>query len=174
MSYSTCAMVAARIPNLINGASTLDDFDDSIRPASSEIRTFMSGGCALIEAKLAAIGFSAPGSGGVLSDYLGDIEADYAAWRSELSRSSPRTAKGERSRADDFRKAYEAALRQLDKMDLGMLGFTRLQAAGSGWYAGGVSVADKQAVESNADRVDPAFERGKFANPEGNVSDNQT
>ena len=166
MAYSTCAMVAARIPNLINGASTLDDFEADIRPASSEIRQFMSGGCEMIEAKINSMGFAAPGAGGTLSDYLGDIEADYAAWRSELSRSSPRTAKGERSRADDFRKAYEAALRQLDKMDLSMLGFSLISATGSGWYSGGTSVTDKRAAEADTDRVSPRIARGQFADPE--------
>jgi hypothetical protein len=159
-------MVAALIPNILNGASNLDNLGEKIRPASSEIRSFMSGGCSLINAKLAAMGFSPVAEGAALFDFLADIEANYAAWRCELSRSSPRTAKGERSRADDFRKAYEANLRQLDKMDLTMLGFTPLQATGSGWYMGGVSEADKAAVESNADRVDPRFAREQFANPE--------
>ncbi len=174
MSYSTCSMVAGLIPNLLNGATTLDYLSDDIVPASAEIRKFMSGGCSLIQAKFYSMGFTPPASGGALGDYLADIEASYAAWRSELARSSPRTAKGERSRADDFRKAYEAGLRQLDKMDLTMLGFTPSQSTGSGWYAGGVSQSDKDAVASDADRVDPAFERGKFANPEGNANDNQT
>lgn len=175
MSYSTCAMVGGRIPNLINGASDIENTcDPKLVPASATIVTFMSGGCALIQAKINAMGFAAPDAGGLLTDWFGDIEADYAAWRAELSRSSPRTAKGERSRADDFRKAYEAALRSLDKMDLGMLGFTRLEAQGSGWYVGGVSVSDKEAVESNSDRVAPAITRDGFANPERDANDNQS
>ena len=165
MAFSTCAQVAALIPNLLNGASNLDDLAEDVRPASTAIRSFMSGGCALIIAKFNTMGF-APAGGGVLADFLADIEANYAAWRSELARSSPRTAKGERSRADDFRKAYEANLRQLDKMDLTMLGFALKEATGSGWYAGGISVSDKEAVESNTDRVQPRFKRDKFANPE--------
>ncbi|KKL24171.1 hypothetical protein LCGC14_2417980 [marine sediment metagenome] len=166
MAFSTCAQVAALIPNLLNGASNLDDLAEDVRPASTAIRSFMSGGCALIIAKFNTMGFNAPGAGEALYDFLADIEANYAAWRSELARSSPRTAKGERSRADDFRKAYEANLRQLDKMDLTMLGFTPKETRGSGWYAGGISVADKEAVESNTDRVKPRFKRDKFANPD--------
>ena len=159
-------MVAALIPNLLNGATSLDFLDEDILPASAAIRQFMSGGCSLIQAKVNSMGYIAPGSGETLGDFFGFIEANYAAWQSELSRSSPRTAKGERSRADSFRKAYEAGLRQLDKMDLSMIGFSLLQATGSGWYSGGTSVADKQAAEADADRVDPRIARGQFANPE--------
>jgi len=175
MTYATCAMVAGRIANLINGASDIENtcITDMV-PASATIITFMSGGCALIEGVINSMGYAAPGADGVLADYLGDIEADYAAWRAELSRSSPRTAKGERSRADDFRKAYEAALRQLKKMDLSMMGLTPRESAGSGWYSGGISDADKSAVEGDSDRVRPAFERGKFENPTGSDSDDQT
>jgi hypothetical protein len=160
-------MVAGRIPNLINGASDIENTcSDTLRPASATIVTFMSGGCALIQAKFNSMGYAAPGAGGTLSDYLADIEADYAAWRAELARSSPRTAKGERSRADDFRKAYEAALRQLDKMDLSMLGFTPKESGGSGWYAGGISQSDKDVQEADTNRVDAAFKRDGFANPD--------
>jgi hypothetical protein len=166
MAFSTCAMVAALIPNLLNGASTLDNMEDGLRPASSEIRQFMSGGCSLIVANLASLGFNPPAEGGALYDFLGDIEANYAAWRAELSRSSPRVAKGERSRADDFRKAYEANLRQLHKMDLSMMGFTPKFSTGTGWYVGGTSQAEKDSVASNTDRVPARFERNSFGNPE--------
>ena len=174
MAYSTCAMVAGRIPNLINGASDIENTCDAkLLPASATIVTFMSGGCALIQSKLNSLGYAAPAAGGVLSDYLGDIEADYAAWRSELARSSPRTAKGERSRADDFRKAYEAALRQLDKMDLGAVGLTRLSTVAGVWGTG-VSISGKETIASDTDRVAPAFKRDGFANPDKESEDDQT
>lgn len=173
MAYSTCSMVAALIPNLLNGAVTLDYLDNEVRPASAEIRQFMSGGCALIEAKVNSMGFSPPGIDGALYDFLSDIEANYAAWRSEMSRSSPRTAKGERSRADTFRKAYEAGLRQIGKMDLGLLGWTRVSSVASKWGTG-VSIADKEAISSDTDRVEPAFTRDGFTNPDADVDDDQT
>ncbi len=175
MAYSTCVMVAALIPNLLDGASTLDGFAANIRPASSEIRQFMSGGCALIESTIRSMGYTPPGADLPMYDFLSDIEANYAAWRSELSRSSPRTAKGERSRADDFRKAYEANLRQLKKMDLGLLGWSMLQSTGRGWYIGGISQADKDTVEDDTDRTKAAFKRGGFSNPDiDGLDDDQT
>ena len=166
MGYATCIMVAGLIPNLINGASDIENTcSETLLPASITMVAFMSAGCALIEATINSMGYSAPGAGGTLSDYLGNIEAMYTAWQCEAGRSSPRTAKGERSRADAFRKAYEAGLRQLTKMDLSMMGFALLQSTGSGWYSGGTSVADKRTVEADADRVEPRIARGQFANP---------
>ncbi|MHA2063202.1 MAG: hypothetical protein ACXABY_02355 [Candidatus Thorarchaeota archaeon] len=101
MPFSTCTMVAGLIPNLLDGASDIEGPNDAtLRPASSTIVTFMSAGCSLIIAKVGALGFAVPDGGGALADYFAIIEANYAAWQSELSRSSPRTAKGERSRAD--------------------------------------------------------------------------
>ena len=173
MSYSTCIMVAALIPNILDGASNLTDLGAKIRPASSEIRRFMSGGGSLIAAKISSMGFVPAGSAGALGDFLGDIESNYAAWRSETSRSSPRTNKGERSRASVFRKAYEAGLRQVGKMDLEAVGFTPMSAAG-GWYIGGISESEKASVASNTDRVKPAFTRGGFSNPEADAVDDQT
>lgn len=167
MAFSSCARVAALIPNILNGASDFEGLNDpKIRPASTQIVEFMSSGCSMIIANLNTLGFNPPPAGGAMYDYLADIEASYTAWRCELSRSSPRTAKGERSRADDFRKAYEAALRQLKNMDLTMLGFAPKEATGSGWHLSGTSVAEKAAVESNTDRVASRFKRGGFANPE--------
>ena len=166
MAYSSCTLVAGLIPNLINGASDIENTcNDDMLPASITMVAFMSAGCSLIEGKINSLGYAAPGAGGALSEYLGVIEAQFTAWQCEAGRSSPRTAKGERSRADTFRKAYEAGLRHLDKMDLSMLGLTPLQATGSGWYSGGTSVADKQAAEADADRVAPRIARGQFANP---------
>ena len=167
MPFSSCALVSSLIPNLLDGASDFEGINDpTIRPASPQIVAYMSSGCALIIAKINSMGFDAPASNGALNDYFAIIEANYAAWQSEMSRSSPRTAKGERSRADDFRKAYEAALRQLDKMDLSMMGFTLISSTNSGRYVGGISKAEKAAIESNADRVAARFNRDGFANPE--------
>ena len=175
MSYSSCTMIAALIPNLLNGASDIEGacMNDSMRPASTAIVGFMSSGCALIEANIQSRGFSPPGKNGIMSDFLADIEVNYAAWRSEMARSSPRTAKGERSRADTFRKAYEAGLRQLEKMDLSLVGWSRIGTITGKWETG-VSVADKEAIASNTDRVENAFIRGGFSNPDTDAEDDQT
>ena len=158
MAYSTCAQVAALIPNLLNGASSFDGLDNSIRPSSAQLVAFMSSGCALIEARLGALGYSTPATGGV-AGILGDLEANFAAYRAELARSSPRSAAGERSRADGFKKAFDDGLKDLAGMDLSRAG---LGVAESKFYAGGISESDKETVAGDSDRVQPRFFEGVF------------
>ena len=118
----------------------------------------MSSGCALIETRLQSLGYGAvPATAGIYS-YLGDLESSYAAYRAELARGSPRTAAGERSRADGFKKAFDDGLKSLAEMDLSRSGVEHT----SKLYAGGISVDDKETVESDSDRVEPRFFRNVF------------
>jgi hypothetical protein len=159
MPYSTCAQVAALIPNLLNGASNFDALDSAVRPASAQLVMFMSSGCALIESRLQSIGYSVPiGSTATIYSYLGDLEAGYAAYRAELVRGSPRTSTGERSRAEGFKKAFDDGLKALADMDLSRSGITHT----SKFYAGGISDEDKDTVETDTDRVQPRFKRNIF------------
>jgi len=158
MAYSTCAQVAALIPNLLNGASSFDSLDTSIRPSSAQLVTFMSSGCALINAHLAGMGYSAIGSTAAIYGYLGELEANYAAYRAELSRSSPRTAAGERSRAEAFKKDFDDGLKAIAGMDLSRGGVSYA----SKFYGGGISESDKDTVATDTDRVHPRFHRNVF------------
>jgi len=159
MAYSTCARVAALIPNLINAASSFDGLASNVTPGSAALISFMSSGCALINTKLGAMGYSTPvGSGNALYDYLADIEANYAAYRAEMARSSPRTSQGERTRADMFRRAFQDGLKDLEMMDLSRLSISKTES----WYVGGISESEVDSVESNTDRVSPRFKRGQF------------
>jgi hypothetical protein len=163
MPYSTCQRVAALIPNLLNGASNFDNLDATIVPGSAAFTDFMSSGCALINAKLNSLGYSAPvASTNGIYDILADIEANYVAFRAESARSSPRTARGERTRSDMFRRSYLSGLCDLGTMDLSRsgLGYT------GKWAVTGISDAEKESVESDTDRVAPRFKREIFRNPD--------
>lgn len=159
MAYSTEERCAALIPNILNSALTFAGAASTIRPNPAALTSFQSSGCSLIEAKIKSMRFT-PRTGTVLDDFLADIEANYVAYRAELARGSPRSAAGERTRSQHFKRAYEDGLKELEKMDLGYLGFSAL--SGDGWYVGGISQAEKDSVASDSDRVDPRFHRGKF------------
>jgi len=161
MPYSTCAHCSSLIPNILSGASSFDGLGAEIVPGSAALILFMSSGCSLIEATLHSQGYT-PAKGTILDDYLADIEANYCAYRAELVRGSPRTATGERTRADAFRRAYEDGLKNLKNMDLTRMG---LEYSGR-FYVGGISDAERDSVESDTDRTEPRFKRGKFDNPE--------
>jgi len=164
MAYSTCARVAALVPNLLNGAINFDDMSDDVIPGSAALITFMSSGCSIINATLGRNGYSTPvASGNVLYDYISDIEANYVAYRAEMSRSSPRTAKGERSRADRFKQAFDAGIKFLSESDLTELSIAK---GTTDWYIGGRTDTDKAVQESDTDLVQSRFARGRFSNPD--------
>ena len=159
MAYSTCERAAALIPNVLNGASNYAGLADTIVPGSAALVSFHSSGCSIIEATMTARGF-APATGTGLDDWLADLEATYVAMRAEQARGSPRTAPGERTRAQQFKSAFNDGIKKLKSMDLSRLGFAYTSAL----YVGGISSAEKTSVESNTDRVEPRFSRGQFDN----------
>jgi len=163
MAYSTCARCAAILPNLLNGASDFDNLATDVVPGSAALITFISSGCSIINATMARNGYATPvASGNMLYDYLGDIEANYVAYRAEMSRSSPRTAKGERSRADRFKQAFDAGIKFLSESDLTELSIAKGTAD---WYIGGRTDSDKAVQESDTELVQARFARGRFSNP---------
>ena len=171
MAYSTCSRVAALIPNILNSASDFNNLPANVVPGSAALISFMSSGCALINTRLAGMGYSTPvGSGNAVYDFLADIEANYAAYRAEMARGSPRTAAGERTRADAFRRAFTDGLDMLGTMDLSRSSVAKTEA----WYVGGISESEKQSVESNTDRVTPRFSRGLFGNPNAHSTPNSS
>ena len=175
MSYSSASLVAGLIPNILNGASDFTGLSSEIRPASAALVGFQSSGCALIDAKLASRGYTTPISAtAAIFGHLSMIEAHYVAWQAELARGSPRTAAGERSRADQFRMAFQDGMKSLDTMDLSFTGLTQSQSTGRGWYVGGVSQSEKDSAESDSDRVTPRFYRGAFDNPDVGGADDQS
>ena len=161
MPYSTCARCADLIPNILDGASDFNNLGSQIRPTCDALIRFMSSGCALIETKLYSLGYT-PATGTAMDDFLADLESLYVAFRAEQVRGSPRTAQGERTRADMFRRAFDDGLKQLESMDLTRLGL----AHDARWYVGGISESERDSVQSDTDRVDPRFGRGQFDNPD--------
>lgn len=177
MAYSAASRCAGLIPNILNGASDFTNLDAEVRPASTALVGFQSAGCAVINAHIAAMGYTATvASTHVLYDMLADIEANYVAYRAELARSSPRIAAGERTRADQFKKAFDAGIKDLKTMDLSMMGVSMQKLD---WYIGGRSIAEKDSVESDTDRTSSRFGKGQFdgdgvVSPDGQAYDDQS
>lgn len=164
MAYSTCARCSSLIPNLLNGASDFDLLSVEVVPGSAALISYMSSGCSIINAALQRNGYSVPvASSNGLFDYLADIESNYVAYRAEMSRSSPRTAKGERSRADMFKQAFDDGIKFLSESDLTELGLSK---STTDWYIGGRTDSDKGIQEKDTDLVQSRFARGRFSNPD--------
>ena len=160
MAYASGTDVASLCRNLVGSASS---FDTSTSPNLTQVNLWLSSGCALINSIIGSRGFGAIPTTSAAYDFARDANALYAAWRAESSRISARVAPGERTRADKFKQDFNDALGELKTMDLSRLG---VSVANWQIYAGGISVADRDSVEADSDRVTSRFIRGMFRNKE--------
>lgn len=157
MAYASSCDVAALTFNLTGGAS---DFSSSTSPNLTQVNSYLSAGCSLIESTIGQRGYGAIGATSQAYGMATQINALFGAYLAESSRTNSRVAPGERTRADAFRKAYLDMLDILKTLDLSRLGVSQSGQE----YTGGVTVSDKEIRESNADAVQPRFSRGMFRN----------
>jgi hypothetical protein len=162
MAYASSSDVASLTRNLLGSASI---YSSDTRPKLQEIKTWLSSGCAIINARLEAAGYSTPVSdtAGVY-EWLKSLNTYWAAAQAELSRVVETVAPGERTRGQLYYEYFWDDLDRLIEADLTELGLTR-QSTGK-MYAGGISVSDKQTHETDSDRVAPRFARELFRFPD--------
>ena len=160
MPYCSASDVYSLTPGLVKPASI---FDTSTCPTLGEVNVWLSTGSSVIDTRLAAAGYSPIPTSSVAYGMAQQANALYGAWFAERSRINARISADERTRADMFKRDFEALMDTLVEMDLSFAGVTQL---GSGPYAGGISVSDKDSVTSNTDRVKPRFTRGMGRNPD--------
>jgi len=160
MAYASASDVIILVRSLVAGAS---DFGAETSPMSFAVGSWLSSGCAIIEAKLGALGYDAPGSTAAGYGMLRDLNALFAAGRAELSRVTATVQPGERTRGQVFDKMFWEELNRLDGMDLSMAGFAR--SSTGKLYVGGISQDDKDTWNADSDRVSPRIKRGMFSFP---------
>jgi hypothetical protein len=163
VAYANASHVYSHCFSLVKPAS---EFDSSTCPSLAEVNTWLTGGCAVINARLAGAGYSAIPTTSAAYDLASAANALYGAWMAERSRINARVSADERTRADMFRRDFEFHLDMLLELDLSRAGVTQTSVA----YAGGISRSDKDSVSSNTDRVPGRFKRGQFRNPESGNS----
>lgn len=161
MAYASASDVSALCRNLIGAGS---GFDSGTCPTGSQVASWLSTGCAVINGQLAGNGYtSGIPTTSAAYEIAQQANALYAAWFAERSRQNAKTTADERTRADYFKRDFEALMKILLDMDLTRVGLTQ---SGNLPYAGGISVSDKDTVDSNTDRVEPRFVRGMYRNPD--------
>lgn len=164
MAYAAASDVAAFCPNLLTGAS---NFSATTLPTLAQINVWLSSGCGQIDNRLKARNYTPPSaSGGSVWDELSLLNTYYGVSKAELARTNVRLSVTERSRAQVFQKLFDDGMAELLTNDLTLAGLT----SGCGGYMGGVSQAEKDAVNSNSDRVPSRFTRGQFSYPGTSVS----
>lgn len=152
-AYASASDVAALCRNLLGPEP---NFSDATSPNQAQISAWISSGCAVINANLASRNYGAIPQTSVAWDMARDINALYAAWMAERSRTLTRVTNDERTRADMFKRDFNDQLQQMMRLDFSTLGVIQT----GGVYAGGISAADKDRQESDTDRVAPRFVRG--------------
>jgi hypothetical protein len=131
-------------------------FSASTKPTDSEVTTYLSSGCSVINAHLAAHGYGAIPTTSAAYDLARAANALYAAWHAEDTRVNATISADERTRGDRFKRSFFDHLKMITGMDLSYLGVSKA----SGVYMGGISLSDKATVEGDSDRVPPRFVRG--------------
>jgi hypothetical protein len=155
MAYASASDVANLCRGLLNSAST---FDASTSPTNTAVSVWLSSGCAILEAQLTAWGYTVPVPTSTIAyNWLQDLNTLFASARAELSRTNLTLQPGERTRGQVFNDMFWKDLGRLEDRDLTLAGVTRDSTVLV--YTGGISVADKDAVVSNTDRVEPRFKR---------------
>lgn len=158
MAYASASDVAALCQNVL-GAD--DTFSTSTCPTLAQVNRWLTSGCAVLETRLQAQGYSVPpGSTTSIYEALKDLNTLYAVTRVEMVRTNPVFGPGQRTRGQVFREMFWEELKELLSTDLTQAGLSRSSTATI--YVGGISEADKDTVEDDSDRVEPRFSRDMF------------
>lgn len=153
MAYASASDVESLTRNLLGSSA---EFDSSTSPTAIQVEAWLSSGCAAVEGYL---GGTVAGTS-FAYDLAKQANALFAAWMAERSRINTRVSSDERTRADMFKRDFDAILEILGDMDLADLGIDA-NTTSSAW-AGGISRSDRQTYISDTDRVPPRFYRGQF------------
>ncbi len=161
LAYASASDVEVHCRNLLSGVA---GFTTSTSPTLSEVNSFISSGCGIIETTLAGWGYSVPvATTATARVWLRDLNAFYATSRAEMSRTNVILGPGERTRGQMYETMFWDGLNRLRGMDLTIAGVAR--GGGGVMYVGGTSIAGKSTQEEDTDRVTPRFHRGIFTGP---------
>jgi len=169
VAYASASDVSILSPHFMSG-STASSFTTSTSPTLNSVESWLSSGCAIINAKLASKGYDAIGTSSGAYEFARQANALYGAWMAEMSLLSSRVSKAENTRAQIFKDDFNDMVEMLIGLDLSQMGVTRGKAP-PGNYSGGISADDKRTTEDDSDRIEPRFGRGMFSNSEAQAPD---
>lgn len=168
MAYCSASDVFSYSQNLAHGQPT---FNAETLPTLNQVTRFMSSGCAAIHTKMAEAGWDTPvASGTDLYERLIDLNALFAAGRSELTRVNVTVGPGERTRGQIFLDLFKMELDELVNSNLAEIG-GEVSSTDGEIFVGGISVASKDSYDDDSDRVQPRFKRNQFKFSESQYPD---
>ena len=154
--YSSASAVGQHCHNLLGSKR---GWDQATCPTLTQVNSFLDDGNSIINSILSSKGYATPvASGTDLYGWLGRLESLWGAAQAEFHRTTNSLAPGERTRGQVFYEYFWEEFDKLCNMDLTIAGGTRLSAGRM--FAGGITIADKQAVEQNSNLITPRFFKG--------------
>lgn len=158
--YASASDVAQLCRNLLGSANA---FSTSTSPTLDAVNNWLSSGCAFIETKLSALGYTTPVAATAPAfSWLTDLNTLYAAARAEMSRINVTLAPGERTRGQVFQEMFDKQLADLLKAELSGAGITKSTSNGGTLFVGGLTQTSKDVWEDVADNIQPRFRRNQF------------
>jgi len=156
MSYGTASGVAMYCRNLLGSQTT---WTISTCPTKKQVDDFLSDGCAVIETTLNSRGYCTPVASTTNAyGWLSRLEELWAAAHAEFHRTNLTLSPGERTRGQVFYEMFWDEFDRMLKIDLSQAGLSK-STTGGNIYIGGISVSEKQSIESNTDLLSPRFFR---------------
>jgi hypothetical protein len=159
-AYASASDVEAMCRNLLGDSLV---FNTSTSPKLSEVNTWLSSGCGIIEATISNMGYYVPIARTVpLYGMLRDMNMFYAAARAEMTRINVTLAPGERTRGQVFDQLFKDQLKLLGTMNLSTMGATRSTTGGTTatLFVGGLTETSKDTMDGDSDTIQPRFSRG--------------
>ena len=158
--YASASDVAQLCRNLLGSANA---FSTSTSPTLDAVNNWLSSGCAFIETKLSALGYTTPVAATAPAfSWLTDLNTLYAAARAEMSRINVTLAPGERTRGQVFQEMFDRQLADLSKLELSAAGVSKNTSNGGTLFSGGVTDASKDTYQDSTAYIQPRFRRGQF------------
>ena len=153
-------------------------FSASTQPTSTEVADWLTEGWRQINGVVLGYGYEVPSAPASMdADLRGALQKFNIWWacaQAEYSQPSAGFSEGQGNRGDMFMEMFWGSLdgmppqgirRVVSSDAFQRLGATKTRELSSGLSAGGVSVSDKQTIETDTDMEQYAFRRGQFDNP---------
>ena len=159
-AYATYDQVKAMCPRRFNVTANA--------PTQANVNDWLEQGAQYLDAKLSSAGYTTPVTSGTAAyTMLTNLNTLFAAAMVENAYSVDVNAATGQSRGETLEMRFWKGVDNLLKLDLSGMGVTHTCHA----YAGGISLADKDAVEDDSDRTPLAFRRGMHAYPGAGTTD---
>ncbi len=148
-------------------------FDETTMPTLSQVESFITDAYYDIGTKLMDYGYSDTQSGTKIVGVLQHYNALGACAKVELTQPSVGYKAGENTRYDRFYKEFEKVDKLIQSPAFERMGATKSYGLSAGLSVGGISISDKEEIETDSDHEPYFFTRDLMKHPDTVVTDEE-